>query len=212
MTTLETVVLAAPPGAEGAAPKALSILHAEHRSILAVLHGMDYLVQGMRTLGRKVEPRVFHAMIYYLDTFSERMHHPKEDRYLFKAIRERSREAAALIDELEEEHARGAHALSRLAQALIRYEEGGEREFPAFEREVESFAHSYRDHIRKEEELLFPLARGALDATDWARLATAIGKDRDPLALGADTGDFDRIFNHILEIAPEPIGFAPRPT
>ena len=188
--------------------KALSIIHDEHRSILAVLHGMDYLVQGIRTLGRKIEPRVFHAMLYYLDTFSERMHHPKEDRYLFKAIRERSAEAEALIAELEEDHARGEESLRRLAQALIRYEEGGDREFPAFEREVENFARNYWGHIRKEEDLLFPLAEQALSAADWSKVEIEIRKDRDPLALGGDTEDYDRLFNRILEIAPAPIGLA----
>ena len=186
--------------------RALTILRDEHRSILAVLHGMDYLVQGIRTLGKKVDSRVFHAMMYYLDTFSERMHHPKEDRYLFKAVRERSAEADPLLAELEEEHAHGEEGLRRLAQALIRYEEGGQKEFPAFEREVENFARNYRDHMRKEEDLLFPLAEKALTAADWSKLYIAIGKDRDPLAMGGDARDFDALFNRILEIAPPPIG------
>ena len=187
-------------------PKALSILRDEHRSIVAVLHGMDYLVKAIRTRSKKVDPRVFHAMIYYLDTFSERMHHPKEDLYLFTAMRERGAEANALIDELEEEHAGGEEALRRLAQVLIRYEEGGEREFPAFEREVENFARNYRDHMRKEEALLFPLAQQTLTARDWSKIDIAIGKNRDPLAMGRDTEDFDELFTRILQIAPPPIG------
>ena len=39
------------------------------------------------------------AMIYYLDTFAERVHHPKEDQYLFGLLRQRSDEAGALIAE-----------------------------------------------------------------------------------------------------------------
>ena len=188
--------------------RALTVLLDEHRSIRAVLHGLDYLVKGIRTVRKAVDPRVFHAMIYYLDAFSERMHHPKEDRYLFKAIRERCPEGEALIAELEEEHAHGEQSLRELAQALIRYEQGGEREFPAFEREVENFARNYRDHMRREEEFLFPLALNALTATDWSRLDIEINRDRDPLAMGGDTEDFDRLFHRILEIAPAPIGLA----
>jgi hemerythrin-like domain-containing protein len=187
--------------------RALTTLLDEHRSIRAVLHGIDYLVKGIRTLGKAVDPHVFHAMIYYLDAFSERMHHPKEDRYLFRAIRERSAEGEALIAELEEEHAHGEQSLRELAQALIRYEQGGAREFPAFEREVENFARNYWDHMRREEEFLFPLARNVLTAADWSRLDIEISRDRDPLAMGGDIEDFERLFNRILEIAPAPIGF-----
>jgi len=187
-------------------PKALMIIRDEHRSISAILHGMGYLVQGIRARRKKVDPRVFHAMLYYLDTFSERVHHPKEDRYLFKAMRERSAEADALIADLEEDHARGEEALRRLAQCLIRYEEGGEPEFPAFEREVENFVRNYRDHIHKEEDLLFPLAQKVLTVADWSKIDIAFGENRDPLALGRDTRDFDKFFNRIVEIAPPPIG------
>ena len=187
-------------------PRALLTLHDEHRSILAVLHGMGFLVQDIRARGAQVDPRVFHAMIYYLDTFSERMHHPKEDRHLFRALRGRSPEAGALIDELEEEHGRGEDALRRLSQALLRYEEGGEREFPGFEREVENFVRNYREHIRKEENVLFPLAEKVLTDPDWAKLDIAMGRNRDPLAMGSDTGVFARLFDRIANIAPPPIG------
>ncbi len=62
------------------------------------------------------------------------------------------------------------------------------------------------DPIRKEEDLLFPLAQKVLTASDWAIIDIAFGENRDPLALGRDTRDFDRLFNRIVELAPPPIG------
>jgi len=190
-------------------PKTLNIIRDEHRSIAAILHGMEYLVQGIRARRKKVDPRVFHAMLYYLDTFSERMHHPKEDQYLFKAMRERSAEAGTFIADLEEDHARGEDALRRLAQCLIRYEEGGEREFPAFEREVENFVRNYRDHMRKEEDVVFPLAEQLLSASDWQAIDRAFEENRDPLAGERDTRDFEKLFDRIVNLAPPPIGVGP---
>ena len=190
-------------------PKTLNIIRDEHRSIAAILHGMDYLVQRIRARRKKVDPRVFHAMLYYLDTFSERMHHPKEDQYLFKAMRERSAEAGTFIADLEEDHARGEDALRRLAQCLIRYEEGGEREFPAFEREVENFVRNYRDHMRKEEDVVFPLAERLLSASDWQAIDRAFEENRDPLAGERDTRDFGKLFDRIVNLAPPPIGVGP---
>jgi len=189
--------------------KTLNIIRDEHRSIAAILDGMDYLVKRIRARRKKVDPRVFHAMLYYLDTFSERMHHPKEDQYLFKAMRERSAEADTHIADLEEDHTRGEDALRRLAQCLIRYEEGGEQEFPAFEREVENFVRNYREHMRKEEDIVFPLAQRLLTASDWQAIDRAFEENRDPLAADRDTRDFEKLFDRIVNLAPPPIGVGP---
>ena len=89
-------------------PKALTIIRDEHRTISAILHGMEYLVGQIRDRKKKVDPRVFHAMLYYLDTFSEQAHHPKEDLFLFKALRSRGAGAEALITELPEEEKKSA--------------------------------------------------------------------------------------------------------
>jgi len=195
----------------GEAPmaKTLDIIRNEHRSIAAILHGMEFLVERIRARKAKIDPRVFRAMLYYLDTFSERMHHPKEDNYLFKAMRERSAEAGTHIADLEEDHARGEDALRRLAQCLVRYEEGGEREFPGFEREVENFVRNYRDHMHKEESVVFPLAERLLSAQDWQAIDRAFEENRDPLAADRDTRDFEKLFDRIVNLAPPPIGVGP---
>ena len=189
--------------------KALTIIHDEHRTISAILHGMEYLVREIGAKKKKIDPRVFHAMLYYLDTFAERVHHPKEDQYLLGILRHRSDEAAALIAVLEREHAGGEESLRRLAQALNRYEEGGEKEFAAFERQVNNFVESYRNHMRKEEEQLFPLARKVLTPLDWVMIDAALEENRDPLASERDARDFDRLFTRIVTLAPSPIGVGP---
>lgn len=191
-------------------PKVLNIIRDEHRSIAAVLHGMQYLVQGVREKKSRVDPKVFRAMLYYLDTFAERVHHPKEDRYLFDALKRRGGGADALIAELEKEHAGGEQALRRLEQHLVRYEEGGDKEFPAFSREVESFVAGYWDHMRKEEERVFPLAEKLLKDEDWASIDSAFEQNRDPLAAERETRDFQKLFTRIVELAPPPIGVGPR--
>jgi hemerythrin-like domain-containing protein len=189
--------------------KVLNIIRDEHRSIAAILHGMQYLLEQIRTRKTKIDPRVFRAMLYYLDTFSERMHHPKEDRYLFSAMRSRGAQANALIAELEKEHAGGEQSLRRLEQCLLRYEEGGDREFPAFAQETDNFVQGYWEHMRKEEEQVFPLAEKLLAPEDWAAIDRAFQENRDPLAAQRDIKDFQKLFSHIVNIAPPPIGVGP---
>ena len=190
-------------------PTALNIIRDEHRSIAAVLHGMQHLVREIRERGARIDVKVFRAMLYYLDTFTERMHHPKEDRYLFDPLRRRGAGPDSLIAELEREHADGENSLRRVEQYLIRYEEGGEKEFPEFAAEVDRFVEGYWEHMRKEEEHVFPLAEKLLSAGDWAALDRAFNVNVDPLAADRNERDFRKLFSRIVNLAPPPIGVGP---
>src|SRR5579862_7193749 len=88
--------------------KSIRVIHEEHRSISAVLHGLLALVRTASDPRVQAEFAVFHAMIYYIDAFPERQHHPKEDDFLFSRLALRAPEARALIGELRAEHVEGA--------------------------------------------------------------------------------------------------------
>src|SRR5690606_5241747 len=120
--------------------------------------------------------------VYYLDVFSERQHHPREDEYLFPAIRARTDKADAVIDRLEAEHVAGERAMRDLEQALVRYEAGGEAEFETFAGAVERYVGHYLAHMRAEEQELMPIAREVLDREDWSRIEAAFAEHEDPMA------------------------------
>lgn len=189
--------------------KVISIIRDEHRSIAAILHGMQYLVNEIREHGSRVDLRVFWAMLYYLDTFCERMHHPKEDRYLFETLKRRTSEGAAVIADVEREHAGGEQSLKELEQCLARFQEGGMKEFPAFAEGVDKFVKGYWEHMRKEEEEVLPLAEKALSPEDWKEIDRAFEENRDPLAAERETKDFQKLFSRIVNLAPPPIGVGP---
>ncbi len=189
--------------------KVLNIIRDEHRSIAAVLHGMQYLIEQIRTKKAKIDSRVLRAMLYYLDTFAERVHHPKEELYLFETLRRRGVASEGILRELGKEHFGGEQAVRRLEQSLTRYEEGGEKEFPAFAQEVSSFVEGYWSHMRKEEEQVFPLAEATLTADDWVAMDREFETNRDPLASERETRDFQKLFTRIVDLAPPPIGVGP---
>jgi len=191
-----------------ASAEPLAALYSEHRSIAAVLAALEALVRERRDRDAQIAPRVFRAALYYLDVFAEREHHPKEEQALFARLRGRTREADAILDELGREHESGERALAELGQALVRFEEGGDAEFPAFAAAVERFIGRYREHMRKEERDVMPLARRVLDADDWAAIEAAFAAHRDPLARGV-TDDYDALFQRIVALAPAPIGLGP---
>jgi hemerythrin-like domain-containing protein len=189
-------------------PRFLDRLYHEHRMIGAVLHGMRYLIDAHRTRGMAVDAKVFRAMLYYLDVFPEREHHPKEEQHLFAILRRRSSEAEAALDRLAQDHEAGEHAIRSLEQALMRYEEGGEREFAAFAREADEFIDQYWDHMRREENEVMPLAERVLEPGDWRDIEIQFALNRDPLS-GVDAEDYHKLFARIVNIAPPPIGVGP---
>ncbi len=67
---------------------AIHIIKSEHRSIAAILQGLLYLTTAFRQGGAEPDYQILRAMLYYLDVFPERLHHPKEDGHLFAKLRQ----------------------------------------------------------------------------------------------------------------------------
>ena len=194
---------------KNARAKAVQTIRDEHRSISAVLHGLRYLAKQMVQAPVKPDFAVFHAMIRYIDEFPERLHHPKEEKYLFARLVERSPEAVQLAGELREEHVTGAQLIRDLEQALVYFEEHSPAGAPTFRAAVDAYADFHWQHMRKEEEQLLPLAERHLTAEDWEAIAAAFEANLDPIA-GVAQKEYDDLFSRIALIAPAPIGFGDR--
>ena len=189
--------------------QAIKIIHDEHRSLAAVLHGMLYLVRQTRERGAKPDFALLGAMVYYIDTFPERFHHPKEDQYLFRLLRMRCPDAGPLLDRLQAEHRAGASKIRGLEQALARFQQGGMAEFAGFNTAVDDYANFHWDHMRAEEKEVLPLAEKHLTAGDWEAIDAAFTDHSDPL-FGADAeAAYDQLFRRIVNLAPPPIGVGP---
>jgi hemerythrin-like domain-containing protein len=177
----------------------------EHCSLDAVIHAMLYLVRDVR-LGAKPNFELFGAMIYYIDAFPERFHHPKEDAHLFKRLRERHPDALPLLERLEADHRKGAEMIRDLEQALTRYQQGGEAQFAAFEKAVAQYASFEWKHMSVEETEVLPLARQYLTQEDWQEIDAAFSGNSDPLLGSKAAAEYEDLFRRILKLAPPPIG------
>jgi hemerythrin-like domain-containing protein len=188
---------------------ALDVIRREHRSLAAVIHGLRHLVREIREQGAEPDFGLLGAMLAYIDAFPERLHHPKEDRYLFRRLRERDPGSARILDELEGEHVKGAHAIRELGAALARYREKGAAGLPAFAALVDAYVAFHWEHMRKEEVEVMPAAERHLLPEDWAEIDAAFGSHGDPL-FGADAeSEFGTLFRRIVDLAPPPIGVGP---
>lgn len=184
----------------------LAQLYEEHSSLTAVLHAMSALVREVREHDKFIDPKVFRAILYYLDVFPEREHHRKEEAILFPRIRLRTHDADGILDQLACEHEAGEHAIRELEQAFVRYEEHGDSEFAAFAAAVDSYVQRYREHMRKEERDVMPLAQRVLTPQDWADIEAAFATHRDPLSGASPETRHDQLFSRIVMLVPAPLG------
>jgi hemerythrin-like domain-containing protein len=183
----------------------LQIIRAEHRSISAVLHALKQLANDAEDSA--VEPRfeVFRAMLYYIDQFPERLHHPKEDQYLFALLAARAPQTRGLVEELRAEHVMGAKLIRDLEQTVVGLEVGWADGAHAFRAAVDAYATFHWNHMRKEEQELLPLAERFLTAEDWREIDAAFAGNNDPIA-DLREEDFARLFSRIVSLAPAPVG------
>ena len=178
----------------------------QHASIAAVLRSLLLML----TQGPGAEPGrffdVLRAMLFYIDEFPERLHHPRESDMLFPRLLKVAPHLMPVVEALEADHMNGEGKVRELQHLLLAWELLGETRRAAFEDAARTYVHFYLEHMRIEETVLLPVARQLLSATDWAELDAAFRADPDPLAQAIRRPMYDLLFTRILMTAPAPIG------
>lgn len=184
---------------------AIRILKDEHRSISAVLHGLKHLARLAQDASARPQFQVFRSMLRYLDEYPERLHHPKEDEFLFARVQQRCPQSRGLIETLRAEHVSGESLIRELERKLLLLEEGWPEGAREFLEAVDAYADFHWKHMRREERELLPLAEKHLTEDDWAIITGEFAHNRDPIA-GMQEKDYEKLFSRIASLAPAPIG------
>lgn len=184
----------------------LQIIRDEHAAVAAVLRSLSMMME--RGPGDAPERffDVLRAMLFYIDEFPERLHHPKESDLLFPRLARAAPELMPVIRRLEADHMKGEGKVRELQHLLLAWELIGETRHAAFAEAVHAYVGFYLEHMRTEETQLLPVAEKVLNADDWAQLDAAFQHERDPLAGGLRDPCYDRLFTRIVLTAPSPIG------
>lgn len=186
------------------------IIQDEHESLTSVIHGMQYFMQAIEKGRKAPDPQVFRTMLVYMNDYPERVHHPKEDRYLFARLRKRTSELDLTLAELEYQHAQGMGLIHGIQHALARFEFEGLPAFPAFRHLVDEFAKFYTGHMRVEEDAVLSAAAQFLTPQDWIEIEAEFSGIPDPLTGALISNDFAKFFLPD-EIRPDSAGAAKRP-
>ncbi len=188
-----------------------NIICQEHRALSAMLRAILLMLGEHRRRDTLPDFAALRAMLFYVDEFPERLHHPKEGRLLFPKLRGRDASTDAVLDRLERDHAQGEHAIREIEHALLAFEMMSETaqchaRRDAFEALMTRHTQSWLAHMRTEEAEILPLAESVLNVDDWAELDAAFKANRDPLTgLEADVVD-QALFRKILQALPASSG------
>lgn len=164
----------------------LIVIRREHRAMSAMLRSITLLLREHRRRSTLPDFDALQAMLFYVDEFPEKLHHPKESRLLFPKLRGRSVRTDAVLDQLDRDHARGECAIRELEHALLGFRVMSgttqcETRRDHFEQLMQHYADFYLNHMRVEETEILPLAELVLNADEWAELDAAFLTNRDPL-------------------------------
>jgi hemerythrin-like domain-containing protein len=160
-------------------PKIIDILLEEHQNIEKLLLVLEHELEIFDRSGRP-DYEILQTIIQYFQDYPENCHHPKEE-LIFEKLKLRDPAAARRFGDVEAEHAvetRRLRSFARAVQYIL-----ADQEFlrETFHLAVHDFIEHQREHLKKEERLLFPAALKALQSEDWAAIDARLDDRKDPL-------------------------------
>lgn len=150
--------------------KATDILMDEHRVIEQVLNCLEKLADRWEA-GETLDSTSALEALAFFRNFADRCHHGKEEQRLFPALKERGiPERGGPIGVMLHEHGQGRAHLEAVRANLAAAAEGDAKALGVVRREAMSYVILLRQHIQKEDHILFAMARVVLTQGDVERL------------------------------------------
>jgi hemerythrin-like domain-containing protein len=186
---------------------ALQIIRDEHASLTAMLLSMRLMVQMEPSDDARKFFDVLRGMLFYIDEFPERLHHPKESELLFSKIVKLAPQVEGVVEELEHDHMGSEKAARELQHLLLTWELLGPSKRAAFEEAIYKYIDFYLAHMSLEESIILPEVERCFSADDKRMLDEAFAENADPLTgHGPPAQEFEKLFSMIVTRAPSPIG------
>lgn len=185
---------------------AIDIIHQDHVNLDQVLDVLESEVDRLpASLGpgdSRPDLELLHRIVYYIRVFPDRIHHPKEERFLFPMLAERAPELKEVIGRLQQQHAEGEDRLAALQAALKTVDDSYPDGLDELRTATASYIAFQREHMGLEERELLPAARRVLKSDDWPALDRAFARDSDPMfGANLETG-FRALFERIKRSRP----------
>jgi hemerythrin-like domain-containing protein len=147
-----------------------SILVREHELILKVLDALE----GYASLVERADPmhpQDGRAFVEFFREFTDACHHGKEEDILFAAMVDAGFPSeSGPLGVMRGEHGRGRRLVRQLRDLADRVVEWTDEDRESFAGAAHTFAALLREHIRKEDEVLYPMAETHLTSEQLRRV------------------------------------------
>lgn len=138
------------------------VLMQEHQLILRMINLLEHNTVRMER-GNFTEWKFFADALDFIRTFADRYHHAKEEDVLFHALVENGMPAQrSPIEAMHIEHEQGRAHVGAMDAALRQIQAGAMEQVPTLAQHARAYAELLRQHIEKEDTILYPLAERVL--------------------------------------------------
>lgn len=180
---------------------AIAAIRAEHHALADVVELLRHLLKDIALGHAEPDFHLLAKLVHYIDDFSCRCHHPREELYLFAKIRRYVPEAGDALTGLGAEHQRDYALVKDLHYRLVRYQAGAPGALGHFMDCVDVYAAMLREHMRREEALMEACA-DAVPEAEWTQIATDFEREDDPLFAPAPRREFEKLRAGIINLLP----------
>lgn len=155
---------------------ATEVLKTEHRAIERMLAIVEEAARRLHE-GQDVDPDVIRSAIDFIRTFADHCHHVKEEDTLFPLLEERGMPRdSGPIGVMLLEHEEGRDYVRGMAAAVEQYAAGDKGAGAAIAENARGYVGLLRDHILKEDTILYPMADNVLSESDQEALVAKFDK------------------------------------
>ncbi len=156
--------------------KATEILSSEHRIIEQVLDCLERMAARVESGEALVEEHARNAVDFFRN-FADRCHHGKEEAHLFPAMEAKGfPRNGGPIGVMLHEHELGRGHIRGMDAAIAAAAAGDAQARRKFIHHAQAYVDLLRQHIGKEEHVLFRLADGAMTTEDQTALLAAFAR------------------------------------
>ncbi|HEX7594656.1 MAG TPA: hemerythrin domain-containing protein [Anaerolineae bacterium] len=153
--------------------KATQVLRDEHEGILAMLAVVEAAAYRLRD-GKNIPPDLMTKAVDFFRNFADKCHHGKEEKQLFPALVEHGiPKEGGPVGVMLEEHDQGRALVRGMKDAADKFAAGDMTAKPALVSNALAYVKLLREHIDKENGVLFPMADGALNDREQGELYDA---------------------------------------
>ncbi len=157
----------------------LAAWHGDHVNFARLLDLLEMQVSNFHR-GERPNYDLMVDIVYYLRSFADRIHHPRED-VAFARLVEREPALELPINRLLQEHRVISTASVELSNRLDEAAKDVMTPRAALEAAAATYVVYYRHHLATEEGEIMPRAVHLLTQEDWTAVAAAIPAASDPL-------------------------------